>query len=450
MRLSRSASRNFLSAPVPSSLFLAGGLAVCLSGWLSGCLSVKGAKATGPGEGGAAGMRLSLTPAALVRSDAPTAPLLDSVFIRITGEDMAPMEFSFAGKTLEVDLQGLPAGSGRLISAWLFRSGKLLYSGRGTFDFKREARAEASLRCDPQFSRVTARFHLPAGMPAPIAGGLLKLSGVQGQFSSPLSVRDEFGSFLVDELPGGVRYDVAMALSDSLGKVLYTADRADVFLPLGEEAKWDMSLLPSEAAAAVSLSLGAPKEAVLEAGFPSRLRKPNRAGDAIVSEFYAAPGEKDSSSLGEWFEIFNRTADTLVLGGCRLSRDRSGGVTRSLAFDSAQTLNPGRALVLGRSAARADVHYSDFSLVNTASSLLILCAGDSILVDSLRYSSSAADSSAIPMREGQVTSLGAEAMSRRSVPESWCLTKMGDKAAEGSAGAAWVGATPGTIGACRE
>ena len=333
-----------------------------------------------------------------------------------------------------MDLQGLPAGTDRLISAWLFRSGKLLYAGRGTFDFRREARAEAALRCDPQFSRVTARFHLPAGMAAPIVGGLLKLSGTQGQFTSPLRVRDEFGSFQVDELPGGVRYDVAMALSDSLGKVRYTADRPGVYLPLGEEAKWDMSLLPSEAEAGLSLSLGAPKEAVLEAGFPSRLRRPDRAGDAIISEFYAAPGEKDSSSLGEWFEIFNRTADTLALGGCRVSRDRSGGITRSLAFDSAQTLGPGRALVFGRPAARADVHYSDFSLVNTASSLLILCAGDSILLDSLRYSSSAADSTAIPMREGQVSSLGAEAMSRRSGRESWCLTRMGEQTGEKDGG----------------
>lgn len=431
-------------------------LPVLLLPILVGCLDGKGAKATGPGEGGTADLRLSLTPAALVRSDAPTAPVLDSVFIRISGEGMAPMEFSFAGKSLDLDLQGLPAGTDRLISAWLFRSGKLLYAGRGNFDFRREARAEAALRCDPQFSRVTARFHLPAGLAAPIVGGLLKLSGTQGQFTSPLRVRDEFGSFLIDELPGGVRYDVAMALSDSLGKVRYTADRAGVFLPLGEEAKWDMSLLPSEAEAGLSLSLGTPKEAVLEAGFPSRLRRPESSGDAIISEFYAAPGEKDSSSQGEWFEIFNRTSDTLALGGCRVSRDRSGGVTRSLAFDSAQTLGPGRALVFGRPAAIADVHYSDFSLVNTASSLLILCSGDSILLDSLRYSSVAADSTAIAMREGLVTSLGAEAMSRRSGPESWCLTRMGEgrmaeKAGDGSVvDTAWAAASPGTVKTCRE
>ncbi len=413
---------------------------------LQGCLSGK-ASANGPGEVGTADVRLSLTPAALVRSDAPTAPVLDSVFIRITAEDMAPLEFSFAGDSLKVDLQGLPAGEDRLISAWLFRSGKLLYAGRGSFAFKREARSEAALRCDPQFSRVTARFHLPAGMPARIAGGLLKLSGASGEFSSNLRMRDEFGSFLVDELPGGVRYDVTMALSDSLGKVRYQADRSGVFLPLGEEAKWDMTLLPSEAAAGLSISLGAPKEAILQAGFPSRRRKPAKAGEAIVSEFYAAPSDKDSASQGEWFELFNRTADTLALGGCRLSRDRSGGVTRSYAFDSAQAVGPGKAVVFGRSAAPADVHYADFSMVNTASSLLLLCAGDSLLVDSLRYSSTASDSAAIPMREAQVSSLGAADMSRRGRPQSWCLTRMG----EGKPGdAAWVAASPGSVESCPE
>jgi hypothetical protein len=411
---------------------------------LQGCLSGKSGKATGPGEGGTAAVRLSLTPAALARSDAPNAPVLDSVFVRITAEDMAPLEFSRAGASLSLDLEGLPAGGDRLISAWLFRSGRLLYAGRASFAFKREARTEAALRCDPQFSRVSARFHLPAGMTAPIAAGLLKLSGAGAEFSATLRVRDEFGSFLVDELPGGVRYDVAMALSDSGGKVRYQADRSGVYLPLGEEAKWDLALLPSEASAGLQLSLGAAKEATLEAVFPSRTRGPARLGDLIVSEFYAAPGEKDSSSQGEWFEIFNRTADTLALKGCRLSRDRNGGVTRSHPFDSALAVGPGRAMVFGRSAARADAHYEDFSLVNTASSLLLLCSGDSLLVDSLRYSSTAADSTAIPMREGQVSGLDAGSMSRRGLAAAWCLERMG----EGTIGE--VQASPGTVEACKQ
>jgi hypothetical protein len=394
-----------------------------------GCLvSGKGGSATGTDERGKAGVRLLLTPAALTRSEAMPVPVLDSVHIRISAEDMAPLDFSFSGDSLDIDLEGLPAGAGRLVTAYLFRRGRLLYTGRGTFAFAREARTQAALRCDPQFSRVTARFHLPVGVAAPVAGGLLKLSGTAGQFSSSLRVQDEFGSFQVDELPGDVRYDVNMALSDQQGNIRYEADRRGVFLPLGEEAKWDMALLPSAAEAGLALSLGSPKEAMLETGFPSRLRKPAKPGEIIVSEFFAAPGEKDSSSQGEWFEVFNRSADTLALGGCRISRDRTTGVTRSYPFDSSRVLPPGKAMVFGRSAAPADAHYADFSLVNTASSLLLLCGGDSLLLDSLRYSATASDSAAVPMREGLVTGLDAGSMSRRAQAGSWCLTKPGGPA----------------------
>lgn len=415
---------------------------------LQGCLmSGREGPEVRASAGGGAEVRLLLTPAALVRGDATTAPAIDSVRIRVTAEDMAPMEFSFDGDSLAIDLEGLPPGEGRLIDAYLFRSGRLLYSGRGVFTFSREARVEAALRCDPLFSRVTARFHLPLGMPVPVSAGLLKLSGPAGEYSSELQVRDEFGSFRVDELPGDASYDVAMSLSDSVGKVRYQAERSSVFLPLGEEAKWDMNLLPSEASAGIALSLGNPKTATLQAAFPSRRRPPRREGEAVVSEFYAAPSDKDSASQGEWFELFNRSADTLQLGGCRLSRDRSGGVTRSYPFDSALALLPGRAMVFGRSAAPAEVHYGDFSLVNTSSALLLLCAGDSLRVDSLFYSSSAADSSAVPMREGEVSGLDASALGRRGEIAEWCLTKPGT-VPPGEAGAGY--ASPGSVEECLE
>jgi hypothetical protein len=379
------------------------------------------------GDPGKAKVRLSLLPAALVRGE-PAAPAkLDSVHIRVTGEDMAPMEFSFSGDSLAFDLEELPAGTDRVLTADLFRQGRLLYSGKGTYALTREARAEVDLRCDPQFSRVTARFHLPVGLPAPIYDGSLKLQGGSGQFTAKLRKQGEFGSFTVDEIPGDVRYDVAMALADSGGKTRYEANRAAVFLPLGEEAKWDLALLPTQAQAGVALSLAPAKVTSFTPGFPSRRRRPAHPGEALISEFYPAPSEQDSSTAGEWFELFNRTADTLALRGCRLSRDRSGGVTRSLAFDSAQSIAPGRALVFGRSASAADVHYADFTLVNTASSLLLLCSGDSLVLDSLRYSpgvdSSAPGLRAVPVKDGWVTGLDADSLGGSRAAGSWCMTK---------------------------
>src|SRR6185369_8123554 len=112
------------------------------------------------------------------------------------------------------------------------RQGKLLYMGKGRFAFRREARLDAALRCEPQFSRVVSRFHLPVGLPAPIRGGRLVLRGTAGEFSAALEVGDEFGSFRVDEVPGDARYQVSMALNDSSGRELYAAERADVLLPL--------------------------------------------------------------------------------------------------------------------------------------------------------------------------------------------------------------------------
>ena len=118
----------------------------------------------------------------------------------------------------------------------------------------------------------------------------------------------------------------------------------------------------------------------------------------------------------------------MALKGCRLSRDRSGGATRSWPFDSLQTLLPGQALVFGRAAAKADVHYPDFTMVNTSATLLILCQDDALALDSLRYSSVATDSLTpelrpLPIKEGWVTTVNADSLGSRNAAKSWCLTK---------------------------
>src|SRR5690606_5280066 len=203
-----------------------------------------GSDASGGGPDGGARVRLVLSPAALARGAVEAPAEIDSAHIRITAGDIAPLEFSFSADSLEFVLDGLPAGTDRLIEAHLFRDGRLLYAGRGLFAFARESRTDAVLRCDPRFSRVTARFHLPADLAPPVSRGELSLSGTEGRFTAPLSIRGEFGSFLADEVPGDARYDVVMILTDSSGKVRFRSERAGVFLPLGDEARWDMSLLP--------------------------------------------------------------------------------------------------------------------------------------------------------------------------------------------------------------
>lgn len=420
----------------------------------AGCL-FSGKDAAPPQPSGALSQaRLSLRPAALAKAlpkgaagsaaAAGTAASIDSVSVRVTGDDMAPLELGFSGDSLVLTLEALPPGANRTVEAALFRAGRLLYLGKTVCDLKKEERLDVTVRCEPQFSRVYARFHIPLGQPARATQGGLTLSSTAGRWSVPLRIDGEFGSFLLDELPGDARYDLEVTLSDSSGKDLYQGDRAGLYLPLGEEAHWDLPLLPTQAEAGVGLTLVDPARVDVTAGFPARKRAPGRPGEAVVTELYAAPSTQDSSSEGEWWELFNRTADTLSLRGCRLSRDRLGGVTRSYAFDSLQALPPGAALVFGRGAARADVHYKDFSLVNTSSSMLLLCAGDSLVVDSMRYSAVPADSAVAAMiRDGKVTTLDVGALGRGAAPSSWCLTSQ-DPARAGTPGFA----SPGAVGAC--
>lgn len=402
---------------------------------LGGCLisPKEGRSPAGPDAGGASA-RVLLRTAALVNSATAAAAAVDSIAIRVTGEGMDPMEFAFAGTALSLSLAGIPPGPDRAVTASLFRRNRLLYLGTALATFAKETRAEINLRCEPQFSRVAARFHLPPSLPLQVAGGTLGLHGPAGEFRADLQRSGEFGSFLVDEVPGGVRYDVTLALTDAAGKVIYASRQDGLLLPLGEEAHWDLNLVPTEAIAGLVLQLPQPREARVGMTFPSRLRAPAASGEVVVSELYPAPSAQDSGNEGEWWEIFNRTADSLSLSGCRLTRTRGGGATMSYAFDSSARILPGRALTFGRALAAVDIRYADFSLVNTSSPLLLLCAGDSLLVDSLRYSSTVSDSLAATIREGSVTSLNPDSLHNRTAKGSWCLTRMRETASPGSIG----------------
>jgi hypothetical protein len=423
----------FLAAALFSLMALAG----CLTSERDG----RASKRTPAGEGAEA--RIVLRTAALAGSASAAPPVeIDSIAIRVTGDGMDPREFTFEDGVLELDLSGIPPGNARLVSAALFRQGRLLYRGEATADFTRESRAEVNLRCEPQFSRVTARIHLPPSLPQAVADGWLILVGDAGEFRSRLERKGEFGAFRVDEVPGDARYDVVLTLLGSDGRTLYDARRDDVLLPLGQEVAWELPLLPVDAMAGLVLQLPEPREAIVGASFPASLRSPSAAGEVVVSEFYAAPSAADSGSEGEWWELFNRTQDTLTLQGCRFARGRGTGATQSFPFDSTHRIPPGKARTFGRSASEADFRYADFSLVNTASPLLLLCGGDAVVVDSLRYSSTVSDSAAVLMREGWVNSLDADSLANGVSRASWCLVAMPGQAGGEAA------ASPGAVTDC--
>ncbi|HLP40744.1 MAG TPA: lamin tail domain-containing protein [Fibrobacteria bacterium] len=425
-------------------VFPASRLLPALVAWLppfliAGCLvSVKDGKTSRDANAdGLAGARLMLRTAALAGGSSPAARI-DSIAVQVTGEGMESMDFPFAGDTLELDLSGLPPGPGRHITASLFRKGRLLYRGETVAELNKEKRVEVALRCEPKFSRVAARLHLPASLPVTVADGWLVLVGEAGEFKARLETRGEFGTFLVDEVPGDSRYQVTLTLLDGIGKPVYESRRTGLLLSLGTEANWDLPLTPTQAMAGLVLDLSSPRQTTAGARFPASLRRPQRAREVVLTEFYAAPSTEDSTAEGEWWEIFNRSADSLLLSGCRLTRTRGGGATQSFAFDTTHRIAPGQALTFGRSASPATRHYADFTLVNTVSPLMLLCAGDSLVVDSLRYSANASDSLAVTIREGWVSSLDVDSLGSAG-RGAWCLTRM-----PGSGGTA----TPGSLGDC--
>jgi len=416
-------------------------LAMISIGYLSGfnaCLFSEKEGTAANENMGKSGVRLVLSAAALMKGDSKTTvpnvsqvPQLDSILIRITADDIQPIRIMLPGDSMAISLEDLPAGSNRVVVAELYRKNQMMYSGKGTFTFEKEKHAELSLSCLPQFSRVVTRFHIPMGQSVPITDGALKILNKTHVYSAKLYKQGEFGAFSIEEIPGDGSYDVSLTLTDTLGKVRFEANRSSVYLPKGEEAKWDLSLLPSSAQAAVSLSLAPAKVTQLIPGFPTMRRKPNKIGEVVFSEFYAAPSVKDSSTQGEWFELFNRTSDTLDLFGCRISRDRNVSVTQSLDFDSLTFLPPGKAIVFGRSATLADFHYQNFTLVNTSSSLLLFGANDKIVLDSIRYSASVDTSISpfnqpIPIKEGWVNSLSADSVEFGKHATSWCQTQNGN------------------------
>ncbi len=414
-----------------TSALMISGLAV-LTG-LQGCLLGTDSNRTATNHSdGSASLRLQLRPAALMRAaagggtsgvdSAGAGASIDSVFLVITAEDMDTLTLGVSGDSLNVNVEELPPGNNRMVSADLFCRGRRLYTGSATCEFRRESRLDLSLPCRPLFASVSASFHLPIGLPRPIVSGRLALSGKSGIFSEPLGIRDEFASVNVKNVPGGEAYDVSLVLSDSAGKTLYESDRSGVVLPQGEVVRLDLSLLPSTASAALSLALEAAPGDRVEADFPARRRAPTAFGEIAITDFYPAPSVKDSSSEAEWFALFNRTADTLDLSGCRFGRDRTLGVTHAFSFAADQFLAPGRVMTFGRSAANVEVHYADFQMTNSGGSLLLL-GRDGALVDSLRYSTVGADSlTALPSKEGWVTNLDQYALGRRSDPSGWCLT----------------------------
>lgn len=101
-----------------------------------------------------------------------------------------------------------------------------------------------------------------------------------------------------------------------------------------------------------------------------------QVGDILISEVMANPSSV-SDANGEWFEIFNTSANTIDLNGITISDDSSN--THLINNVSGLLIAPGAYLVLGRNGDpsnnggyTAQYVYNNFSLSNTLDQLVLL------------------------------------------------------------------------------
>ena len=146
-------------------------------------------------------------------------------------------------------------------------------------------------------------------------------------------------------------------------------------------------------------------------------------GDLVITEIMANP-DAVSDTAGEWFEIYNTTAEDIDLNGIVVSDNDSDSFTID-GQGQPVTIAAGGYLVLGRSADEqanggvpVDYVYASFTLANNTDEI-ILWAGDMEL-DRVEY-----DSANFPIEAGASMGLDPDQTDSMSNDngENWCLAK---------------------------
>ena len=440
-RAAISASRSILAAAIALPLALA----------FPACTSDSPPRATGPGGPGAS-VELRLVPAPLAKTSAGTraaeARPTDSAHVRVSGPGMDTLAFAFSSGGETLALTNLPPGVERRFEVRLFSARRLLYAGVAVADLASDRGNTVQIALLPEFSRLTASIHVSPDFPKVVAGGALRLWNATDTLTANPVASGELRHFRLEEVPGDGMYAVSIALWDPSGDTLAKAFKPDLHVPKGENVALVLPLEFAYSQLALVMTVGEPGRTTVVLSLPGGRRAPAQFGDAVFSEFYPVPTAEDGGdATGEWLELFNRAADTLELGGCQIVRD--AGTSPGMLFNmpSETMLAPGRALVLGRSGvefANVSIGSSALSLTNSSARLELRCAAGTVLLDSLRYSTSASDSVAARIVAGKVTTLLPSRLSTRHASDAWCLASPHGTTGE-------FPATPGRIaGGCGE
>ena len=389
-------------------------------------------------EKGGLSVELEIRSATLARSAASVGPRpTDSASIRVSGPGMETRIYGF-GIGQKFSLTDLSPGPSRRFEVSLLNHGRLLYAGAAETTLYADRKNSIFLHCLPRFSRVAATVHLPLDFPKTVASGEMRLMGGGDTLSTPMVRSGEFLFFTLEEVPGDRDFRLTLDLRDGAGAAVANGEQPVLHVPMGTNLAVNIPLTTTFSQLQFGMDLANPQQTSLSFSFPAGRRIPGVFGEVVFSELYPAPAYEDSSSLGEWFELFNRTSDTLDLTGCKVARD-GGGSTTKQAILPVYLLPPGKALVIGRgSMVVADLHFSSFSLTNALAAMEFSCGDGATKLDSLTYSMSIADSTVIPVRDGKVTMLRPDKIAERLLPTSWCMVPAHPMAGQGIP-------TPGTM-----
>ncbi len=379
------------------------------------------ASAPDPVSGPGVTVELQVRPVVLAKAASTALQPTDSADIRISGPGMDPKEFGFGAGSDTFSLPELSPGPGRHFEVRLFYQKHLLYLGTADTTLYTDRKNTVFMHCIPQFSMVAASVHVPVDFPRKVGRTELRLWNATDTLVIGPDQPGEFLDFHLNNVPGNQNYSLKFSLWDDTGALAATSVQDTLWVPMGQSISLDLPLVTTFSQLQMNMTVSDPQQTTVSFSFPAGRRVPATFGEVVFSEVYLSPTTQDSSSQGQWIELYNRTSDTLDLSGCKMTRDGGGSTSKQAVLASGTIVAPNRGLVVGRSAyPNADVRFPSFSLGTGLSHMQFSCKSGALNLDTMVYSLSASDSTAVQTAAGKVTELRPDWVGQRTNPVGWC------------------------------
>ena len=361
------------------------------------------------------------TASVALRLQYSTPPLLDSLVLDCYGADTLHYVHSTDSALFNMDL--FPSDNWTF-KAQIYANGALMQKGELSTKLEAGAIEDLSIQMHPIVGFIWVE--IPTGLrnESGITSGTMILSSKDDHYEIPMQESTGKVFFKSDMLKLGVEYDVQITLSDSTGSAIYSL--SDKFLLTEDSPVPNLSL--NSLRSKVSLSIKAADERYVEITLPLKAgyRKP-KADDLLITEYFSAPGTKDSS-LYEFVEIYNGSIDTLLLDDCTIGLGSATSIKRFAL--TATEIIPGQALVLGDAASEKTpaqhINTDGWSaMTNSSGAVVLQCNGETL--DSLYYASApdSLHSNVVPAvgsgKYNQSGQLNIDRWKVRSDSSAWCL-----------------------------